>query len=232
MVYFSNLYFVRSIVEPVAGITETARRIADGSYGIQIEKKFDDEIGELTDTINDMSLKIKQSEKMKSRSLSPRSPMSCAPPHRHQRLGGDHHERGVRDAEDVRRGWASSCPEARRLTNMVEELLEFSRIEDGRFTLSIEPMDIKAGAGGRGVHLPGVLPPGGHRPDPHRLSGGDSPISGDPERLRQVFCNLLDNAAKHGGSGKRIDVPSGPGGGGGHHASGTTAPASRRSSPT
>ena len=63
MVYFSNLYFVRSIVEPLASINETARLIADGSYGIQIEKKFDDEIGELTDTINDMSLKIKQSEK-------------------------------------------------------------------------------------------------------------------------------------------------------------------------
>lgn len=48
MVYFSNLYFVRSIVEPLASINETARLIADGSYGIQIEKKFDDEIGELT----------------------------------------------------------------------------------------------------------------------------------------------------------------------------------------
>ena len=34
--------------------------------------------------------------------------------------------------------------EAHRLTNMVEELLEFSRIEDGRFTLSVEPLDLKA----------------------------------------------------------------------------------------
>lgn len=33
MVYFSNLYFVRSIVEPVASITETAKHIAAGSYG-------------------------------------------------------------------------------------------------------------------------------------------------------------------------------------------------------
>lgn len=57
LVYFSNLYFVRSIVEPVTSVTDTAKRIAAGSYGIQMEKKYDDEVGDLIDAINDIDRK-------------------------------------------------------------------------------------------------------------------------------------------------------------------------------
>ena len=206
LVYFSNLYFVRSIVEPIASITETARLIADGSYGVQIEKKYDDEVGELTDTINDMSLKIKQSEKTQSEFISSvshelRTPLTAINGWAETIMNGE-----VRDAGDVKKGMGIIVSEARRLTNMVEELLEFSRIQDGRFTLSVEPMDIKAELEDAVYTYHEFLAAKDiavYHTDCEEEFG---PIPGDPDRLRQVFCNLLDNAAKHGGAGKRIDT--------------------------
>ena len=206
LVYFSNLYFVRSIVEPVASITETAKRIAAGSYGIQIEKKFDDEIGDLTDTINDMSLKIKESEKLKNEFISSVSHELRTPPTAINGWAETIMEGEVRDAEDVKKGMGIIVSEARRLTNMVEELLEFSRIQDGRFTLSVEPMDIKAELEDAVYTYREFFRREGIELNHFDCDEEFPPIEGDPERLRQVFCNLLDNAAKHGGSGKRIDT--------------------------
>ena len=206
LVYFSNLYFVRSIVEPVTAVTDTAKRIAAGSYGIQMEKKYDDEVGDLIDAVNDMSMKIKQSEKMKSEFISSvshelRTPLTAINGWAETIMNGE-----VRDASDVKKGMGNIVSEARRLTNMVEELLEFSRIEDGRFTLSVEPMDIKAELEDAVYTYTEFF-----RREGITLTHTDCeeefpPIPGDPERMRQVFCNLLDNAAKHGGSGKRIDT--------------------------
>lgn len=206
LIYFSNLYFVRSIVDPVAGITETAKRIADGSYGIQIEKKFDDEIGALTDTINDMSMKIKQSEKLQREFISSvshelRTPLTAINGWAETIMNGE-----VRDAEDVKKGMGIIVSEARRLTNMVEELLEFSRIEDGRFTLSMEPVDIKAELEDAVYTYREFFRREGITLEYASCAEEFNPIPADPERLRQVFSNLFDNAAKHGGSGKRIDT--------------------------
>ena len=206
MVYFSNLYFVRSIVEPLAGITEIAKVIADGSYGVQIEKKYDDEIGELTDAINDMSLKIRQSEKTQTEFISSishelRTPLTAITGWAETIQNGE-----LRSAEDLRKAMGIIVSEARRLTNMVEELLEFSRIEDGRFTLSVEPLDLKAELEDAVYTYREFFRREGIELTYQDCPEESLPISGDPERLRQVFCNLLDNAAKHGGSGGRIDV--------------------------
>lgn len=210
LIYFSNVYFVRSIVDPVVQITGIAKRIAAGSYGIQVERKpgdkFDDEIGDLTDAINDMSRSIKLAENMKSEFISSvshelRTPLTAINGWAETIMNGE-----TRDAADVRKGMGIIASEARRLTNMVEELLEFSRIEDGRFTLSVEPMDIKAELEDAVYTYREFFASEGIKLTHNDCEEEFPPLSGDPARLRQVFCNLLDNAAKHGGSGKKIDT--------------------------
>ena len=176
-----------------------------------MEKGYDDEIGDLIDAINDMSQKIKQAEKVKNEFISSvshelRTPLTAINGWAETIMNGE-----VRDAQDVKKGMGIIVSEARRLTNMVEELLEFSRIQDGRFNLSIEPVDIKAELEDavytyrEFFHREGIELT-------HTDCEAEFPLmNADPERLRQVFCNLLDNAAKHGGSGKRIDTAIFPG---------------------
>lgn len=206
LMWIYTVYFSRSVLEPVSRVTETAKRIATGSYGVQLEKRSDDEIGDLVDAINDMSMKIDQAEKTQSEFISSvshelRTPLTAINGWAETLYNGE-----VRDAEDVKKGMGIIVSEARRLTNMVEELLEFSRIETGRFNLSVEPMDLKAELEDAVYTYREFFRRKGLELHYDECPEEFPPISGDPERLRQVFCNLLDNADKHGGAGGRVDV--------------------------
>ena len=115
----------------------------------------------------------------------------------------------MRDAADVKKGMGIIVSEAQRLTRMVEELLEFSRMETGRFNLSVEPIDILAELEDAVYTYREFFRRKGLELVYTECEEELPVISGDPERLRQVFCNLLDNADKHGGSGGVVEVSTG-----------------------
>ena len=109
------------------------------------------------------------------------------------------------DAE-TRQGLKIISSEAERLTEMVMDLLDFTRMQDGRMTLSVEPTDLRA-VFEETVYMYGSrLKQEGIELNYEECDEDIPEISCDPKRLRQVFLNILDNAAKHGGEGKRIDA--------------------------
>jgi PAS domain S-box-containing protein len=112
---------------------------------------------------------------------------------------------GVIAPENRQKAFDTIERNATSLTQIVEDVLDISRIVSGKIRLNVQPVDfppivsnaieaIAPAAEAKGVQLETVL-------DPQA-----APISGDPERLQQIIWNLLSNAVKFTKRGDKVQV--------------------------
>ena len=103
------------------------------------------------------------------------------------------------------RGMSVIIRESERLSGLVEELLDFSRMQSGRMTLMMDKLDILAELG-EAVYMFTERAAAEHKEliyeEPEMLP----PVLGDINRLRQVFVNIIDNALKYTDEGGMVQV--------------------------
>ena len=201
----SGLFFVRSIVRPLGEVEATATRIAHGDFAARLpDTRYEDEVGRLCRTINRMAEELAKTDRMKNDFISSvshelRTPLTSI-------KGWVETISNIKDPDDAnyRRGLAVITAETDRLYTMVEELLDFSRLQNG-IKLNCQVLDLVAEATDAALFVePRIRQEGLHLayeepPDPY-------PVWADPARLRQVFVNILDNAVKYATPGSSIFI--------------------------
>lgn len=196
---FISYFIAGTIVHPIKNLTATAEKYAQGNLDIRSEEKGNDELAKLSHTFNFMADEIVKREKLKNEFISSvshelRTPLTAI---KGWIITLNSSET---DKETLKMGFDIIEKETDRLTNMVEELLDFSRLTSGNMKLKKKFSSIEENVN----YIKNYLTPRAKREniDFQVICVPNIPdIYIDPDRIKQVLLNLVDNAIKFNNSG-------------------------------
>ncbi len=205
------LVLARSLSQPLHEITEAAVAVAEGDFSHEVNVRSEDEIGRLAGAFRHMSTEVQRSQQQQrdfiiNVSHELKTPLTAISGHVEALRDGV-----AADPEAVDASLEVISSEARRLQRLIEDLLSLAKFDASQFELRSASIDMERlikvlvdsfsrEAGERGVHLE------------TRVEAGTD-LAGDPDRLKQILSNLVQNAIVHSQAGGSVGIHAAAAGG-------------------
>jgi signal transduction histidine kinase len=198
-----SFVLANGVVGPIKQVTKVAEEMAKGDFNVRSTEKSNDEVGRLSATLNYMADEIIKKERIKNEFLASVSHELRTPLTSIKGWAIILNDTKDRDGEIFKDGLKIIEEETERLSGMVEELLDFSKLLSGNMTLQMVRTDVaelveyikqhmtpvaQRSKISFSVEYPGQLPQ----------------LVLDINRIKQVLINVLDNAFKFTQQGGRV----------------------------
>ncbi len=199
-----SFFISRTLTKPILRIEKATKRIAEGDYSVKLDITSDDEIGSLTASVNELAVELSKTDTMRKDLIANvshdlRTPLSLIRGYAEtiKDVTGDNKEKRERQLGII-------IDETERLSRIVSDMLDLSRLESSVIKVSPSPFIVNA-------RFRDIM----SRYDDMAAKSEITTVYecppelyalGDPQRLDQVFYNLINNAFNHTKAGGKITL--------------------------
>jgi two-component system sensor histidine kinase BaeS len=198
-----SLLMARRLVRPLRELATATHRLAAGEFSVRVPIDSRDELGQLAHDFNSLALTLEKNEEARRQWVADishelRTPLAI--------LRGEIEalQDGIR--QPTPQTIQSLHGEVLHLGRLVEDLYQLSMSDVGALTYRKGDLDLGNLLSETVAAFRAEFSSKGIRVEESRSDRADATVFGDPERLRQLFSNLLDNSLKYTDSGGRLSV--------------------------
>jgi signal transduction histidine kinase len=195
------LWLSRRIARPIIKINNQSRELARGNYQVRFQQEGYKEIAELADTLNQAAADLNKVESLRRELLANvshdlRTPLTMISGYAEvmRDLPGENTPENIQVVID----------ESRRLTSLVNDLLDMSRIQSGNQELQIKPYNLTEQVRQTIARFGKLVEQEGY--DLTFQADAEIIVRADENRIDQVLHNLINNAVNYTGEDRKVIV--------------------------